>query len=208
MNSSNELQIDNYLRTLREQLTGMSVADREEIVREISVHIRESAEEPNSSIDDILARLGSPEDLAALYRKERLLERARKSFSPVLMLRATLHLAKRGIQGLVLFMLTLTGYVGGFAFVITGILKPIFPRQIGLWVGPGTFDFGFHIPTPFDPIHEVLGDWYMPVVFALGGLLLWGTTYAVRWCLRKWRFQPATAPKTGLGVHANVGLLN
>jgi len=86
-----ELRIDNYLSKFRERLPAMSVADREEIVREISVHIRESAQEPDSSVDEILHRLGPAESLASEYEHGLLIQHASRSISPLLILRATLE---------------------------------------------------------------------------------------------------------------------
>jgi CubicO group peptidase (beta-lactamase class C family) len=180
-----ELQIDNYLSKLRESLSDRSVADREEIVREISVHIRECAQQPNSSIDGILKRLGSAESLASQYGNDLLIRQASRSISPVLILRATIELAKRGIEGMVLFLGALLGYALGAGFVVTAILKPIFPHQTGLWIGPGVLDFGFHEQRPSDPVHEVLGWWYIPIALCLGCFFLWLTTYGIRWFLSR-----------------------
>jgi CubicO group peptidase (beta-lactamase class C family) len=182
-----ELQVDSYLRKLRECLPNMSVGDREEIVREISVHIRECAREPNSRIDGILRRLGSAEGLASQYGHDLLIRHASRSISPVLILRATLELAKRSIEGFVLFLGALIGYALGGGLVVTAALKPIFPRQVGLWIGPGIFNFGFHEPLLSHPVHEVLGWWYVPVALCLGCFFLWLTTHGIRWFLRRSR---------------------
>jgi hypothetical protein len=180
-----ELRIDNYLSRFRESLPEMPVADREEIVREISVHIRESAQEPDSSVDEILHRLGPAENLASEYGNDRLIQRASRSISPLLILRATLELAKRGVEGLAVFLGVMTGYALGGGLLLTAVLKPIFPRQTGLWIGPGAFNFGIHFPRYGDPVHEVLGWWYIPVAFWLGSFFVWLTTYGIRRFLRR-----------------------
>jgi hypothetical protein len=197
-------QIDDYLSRLRQCLPNMSVEDREEIVREISAHIRECAEEPHSSIENILKRLGSAESLASQYGHDLLMRRARRSFSPVAILRATLALAKRGIEGFVLFLGTVVGYAMGGALLLTAILKPIFPRNVGLWMGPGVFDFGLHVPRYSDPVHEVLGRWYIPVALVLGYFFIWLTTCGIRWYLRRSKrrgplFTRAVGTLPGLG---------
>jgi len=180
-----EMQIDDYLRKFRACLPAMSVADREEIVREISVHIRESAQEPNCSLDEILHRLGPAETLASEYGQDLLIRRASRSISPLLILRATLELAKRGVEGFAVFLGVITGYALGVGLVLTAILKPIFPHNTGLWIGPGVFNFGFHVPRFTDPVHEVLGWWYVPVAFWLGSLFVWLTTYGIRSFLKR-----------------------
>ena len=181
-----ELQIGAYLRTLRECLPNLSVAEREEILREISVHIRESAEEPGANVGDILARLGSPQALASQYGHDPVIQRASRSLSPLTILHATLHLARRGVEGFFLFLVAFVGYCMGAAFIITALLKSFFPRETGLWVGPHTFDFGFNTPASSNPLnHEVLGFWYVPIALALGGFSLWITTYGIRWFLQR-----------------------
>jgi hypothetical protein len=202
-----EPQIDDYLRRLRECLPQTSVADREEIVREISVHIRESAQEPNSSLDEILGRLGSAENLASQYGQDALIRHASHSFSPVLILRATVELAKRGIEGFALLLSALLGYAMGGGLVLTAILKPIFPRQTGLWVGPGVFDFGLHEPPPVYPAHEVLGWRYIPIALSFGWLFLWMTTMGVRWFLRRSKRRGSVFARIRKRVSANAGTL-
>jgi hypothetical protein len=187
MNPSTESKIDNYLRRLRECLPTMSVADREEIIREISVHIRESVEEPNRKIDSILNRLGSAEKLAAQYGQDLVVRHASRSRSPLLILRATFELAKRGTEGFFLFLVALAGYALGGGLTLTAIVKPILPRQTGLWIGPGVFDFGVHEPRYSGQVHEVLGWWYIPIALFFGCLFLWLTTYGMRSWLKRWK---------------------
>jgi len=200
MNASKEqwLEIDNYLDRLRKSLPHMPVADREEIVREISVHIRECAQEPNSSIDNILKRLGPPESLASQYGHDLLVKRASRGFSPVLILRVTLALAKRGAEGFALFFGTVVGYTMGGGLVLTALLKPIFPKNVGLWIGPGVFDFGFHVPSFSDPVHEVLGQWYIPIALVLGYFFIWLTTIGIRWYLRRSKQRGPLFTRSGL----------
>ena len=50
-----ELQIDNYLTALRLHLGPLTIAEREEIVREITAHIRDSAEVSGASVETVLA---------------------------------------------------------------------------------------------------------------------------------------------------------
>src|SRR5260370_705845 len=199
MNASKEqwLEIDNYLDRLRKSLPHMPVADREEIVREISVHIRECAQEPNSGIDHILKRLGPPESLASQYGHDFLVKRASRSFSPVLILRVTLALAKRGAEGFALFFGTVVGYTMGGSFVLTALLKPIFPKNVGLWISPRVLDFGFHCPRFSDP-HEVLGQWYIPIALVLGYFFIWLTTIGIRRYLRRSKQRGPLFTRSGL----------
>lgn len=178
----------------------MSVADREEIVREISVHIRESAQEADGSVDEILRRLGPAETLASQYEQDRLIQRASWSISPWLILQATLELAKRGMEGFAVLLAVITGYALGGGLVFTAILKPIFPRNTGLWIGPGVFNFGFHLPSVADPVHEVLGWWYIPAAFWVGSFFLWLTTYGIRKFLRRSKQRAPVFARSQMGM--------
>ena len=86
-----ELQVTDYLARLRTSLTGMSVAEREDIVEEIRMHIRERSSDPQTSIEAVLTGLGPADELAQQYRTGLLVQRARTSISPVLILRAALR---------------------------------------------------------------------------------------------------------------------
>ncbi|MGC2613029.1 MAG: hypothetical protein WA354_03285 [Terracidiphilus sp.] len=76
-------QIDTYLASLRTHLGPMTLSERDEIIREISAHIRDSAEESGVSLETVLARLGPAEQLAAQYRDGVLISNASRSISPV-----------------------------------------------------------------------------------------------------------------------------
>ncbi len=69
MNATAETAIYNYLRTLRENLSDIPDSEREDIVREINAHVRDRAEENNNSVEQVLRRLGSAEELASEYRR-------------------------------------------------------------------------------------------------------------------------------------------
>ncbi len=122
-----------------------------------------------------------------------LIRKAEQSISRLLILRASLLLAKRGFHGLSLFFVGLLGYALGAGLFVTAVLKPFFPAQTGLWIGPGIFDFGFHEPGRYgDPVHEILGWAYIPVALLLGSFFVWLTTVILRKWLRRSR-PPATA---------------
>jgi uncharacterized membrane protein len=173
-----------YLADLRSQLAPIAPAEREEILREITAHIRDSAE-MGTPIDTVLARLGTPAELAAEYRDSQLIRAASSSFSPVLLLRATLRLATKGATGILVFFAAVFGYAFGVGLFITGILKALFPAYTGLWVvgrhlaALGTLG---HLPQP--PMHEILGNLYMPLAFFIGATVTVLTTVAIRNFLR------------------------
>ncbi len=173
-----------YLADLRTQLAPLPLADREDILREISAHIRDSFE-TGTPIDTVLARLGTPAQLASEYRDGQLLRAASRSVSPIVLLRATLRVATKGLTGILVFFAAVFGYAFGVGLFITVILKAIFPAYTGVWlrnghlVNAGTQGFIPQLPT-----HEILGWWYMPFAFFIGAGVTAITTYAIRTFLR------------------------
>ena len=90
--------IEDYAGRLRKSLVGFSVSEREEIVEEIRTHVHDRVAS-GLSVDDTLARLGTPEDLAKNYRSGALVRRAKSSFSPWTILKATFRWGMTGVQG-------------------------------------------------------------------------------------------------------------
>ena len=180
-----EVQIESYLTTLRLHLGPVTLAEREEIVREIEAHVRDSAEESGATAETILARLGPAEELAAQYRDGLLISKASRSFSPLVLLRATLRLATKGLSGILVFFCGIFGYSFGGGLVLTALIKPILPANTGWWYNDGHLvSAGVLFPPPAPPAHEVLGMWYIPLALTSGSLLLLLTTFLIRTSLR------------------------
>ncbi len=97
--TTTDMQMNDYLARLRAALTGMTLAEREDIVEEIRMHIRERSSDPQTSMEEILAGLGPADELAQQYRTGLLVQKARHSISPVVILRATLRWATTGVEG-------------------------------------------------------------------------------------------------------------
>jgi uncharacterized membrane protein len=191
--TTTDKQMNDYLARLRTALTGMTLAEREDIVEEIRMHIRERSSDPQTSIEAILAGLGPADELAQQYRTGLLVQKARQSISPLVILRATLRWATTGVEGFLVFIIAVWGYGMGGAFVLLALLKPFFPKHTGLWVGPGEFNFSFRMgatmTNPASPVHEVLGWWLIPVCLVLGSLSLAATTKLIQFLLRRFRWK-------------------
>jgi uncharacterized membrane protein len=196
-----EQRINDYLSSLRDNLSPITLGEREEILREISAHIRDSAAEPGANVATVLARLGPPAALAAQYRDERLITRASRSISPVLLLRATLRLASKGVFGALVFFCGLFGYAMGGGIILTGIVKGILPANTGTWVSDGRIiSSGVLFPPPPPPAHEILGWLYIPLALTAGSLLLLLTTFSIRAFLgisRRWQSGLGGSPRQG-----------
>ncbi|MDQ2840204.1 MAG: hypothetical protein M3Y72_04025 [Acidobacteriota bacterium] len=193
-----EEKIGNYLTALRRSLGRVAAADCDEIVSEIGVHLRDSIELPGSDIEPAILRLGPPEELAKQYSDSLLIEGTAHTISPWLIMRAVWRLAKTGALGFFLFLLASVGYGAGAAMVVSALLKLILPEQVGLWIGPGVFNFGFHgtgasggeigffLPASA-PAREVLGWWYIPAALGIGSFCISGTTRLLRRLIKKAR---------------------
>jgi len=91
--------VDIYLLDLRTALSGMTLAEREEIVDEIRAHIEERAIQSGMTVEEILRRLGPAAELARDYNNGALLLRASRSRSPWFILRHDIFLGQNRDAG-------------------------------------------------------------------------------------------------------------
>jgi hypothetical protein len=176
-------RISDYLKGLDSALAGLPAEQKEDILREIRAHIMDSlsgSADRQSALDRVLHLLGSPRQLAERYRTEALLVRASRSFSPWVLFQTSWRWAKIGLKGMGAFFIALMGYGATLAWMITVVLKPFKP-SVGLWVGGDTIQFG-SAPEMVGK-HELLGNYYIPVVMALAFATAIGTTQALRWLM-------------------------
>lgn len=180
-----EQQIESYLNSLRIALGSVAPGQRDEIVREIAAHIRDSSEQPGTSIETVLMRLGPADKLAREYRDNLLIRRASRSFSPVLLLQAALRLATRGVSGVFVFFIAVFGYLNGAGSLVIAVSKCLVPGHTGVWIENGNLvSAGAFIYSPPPGAHEVLGYWIIPLGLTLGSLLLIATTWIIRAAFR------------------------
>jgi hypothetical protein len=179
-------RIDAYLARLRSALGSIPPEEADDILREIHGHIVERAEAARGtgadSIERILDEMGRPEDIGSLYRTEALVARAQATFSPFLIVRATVRWATTTALGFIALVLGIIGYGLGLALIGCAALKPFFPNYIGLWVN----QYGAQLATPHFPSQgpDLLGWWVVPIYLVLGVIAVAGTTLSLRWMLR------------------------
>jgi hypothetical protein len=185
-------QIERYLLRLRAALGRMSDTEKAEILSDIRNHIEERvAAAPAgeaANVAETIAALGTPETLAASYRRERLMASATASGEPGLLLHATYQWALTGLRGFLAFMVLLTGYSIGIGFVMCALLKPFLPAHVGLWLDPPAFSLGF-MSSLDHPGRELLGWWIIPIGWTVGPLSLIWTTRLVQWLIGRRRPQ-------------------
>jgi len=183
--------VDAYLAALRRQLRDLLDEDVKDIVEEIRMHILDKTAEDCSqgAVAAALAALGNPEELAARYRTEELLQRAKLSRTPAYMLHSLLHWALLSVLGLLVFSISVLGYVLGGGLFILGVLKVFNYQHTGLW---GVFtehewSLGFQSGGEHGG-HELLGVWLLPLGLLGGPVLFFLTLRFGMWSVRKfWR---------------------
>jgi hypothetical protein len=192
-------RVELYLARLESALGGVAPPERSEIVREIRAHILDSvsgATDPQGATDRVLRLLGTPEDLANRYAAESLFTRARYSFSPWLLMHTSWRWAKLGFRGMAAFFLALFGYTTALALTVSIFLKPFVPG-VGLWLGREGLNVG--VPSHRELNHELLGQWFVPVIAVCAFAAAVGTTHALRWLIRRRSASPAyEMPRSGM----------
>jgi uncharacterized membrane protein len=113
-------QLETYLGNVRGYLRSCTASEEEEVVREISLRVEALASKPDMTIESAIRQVGQPSTVAPQYRNAILIAKAGKSWSPTVLLQASL---KNGVLGVLAFIVGLAGYwIGGFALVF-GVLS-------------------------------------------------------------------------------------
>lgn len=112
-------RIDSYTSELSLHLRAVDVSRRQAIATEFASRIAAEAAEPGRSVEDVLAALGPAEKLAARYCRAMELQRAQRSYSPVVLLNAAL---KAGLAGVLSFIVGMLGYWAAGAMLLFGLM--------------------------------------------------------------------------------------
>jgi uncharacterized membrane protein len=179
--------IESYFAALETQLSDLQESKRQEVVRELRAHIFDRLEQITVPTDEdcrtVLQAMGSPQEIGRQYRIELLLNRSAWKISPWRMLRTLSRWTLTGIQGYIVFILALLGYTTGACFYVTALLKPFFPRNVGMFVSEQGVNLA-RFPGPPQGV-EMLGAYYVPFAVVLGFLFTLGTTLAIRFVVRR-----------------------
>jgi hypothetical protein len=201
-----DARVEDYLEHLRRALAGLSGEAASDILEELRGHILEKAalngengEVTPAAVGNVLAELGSPEDLASQYLADDLLERAAHGWSPLLLLRGLLRWASLSAAGVFVFIGCVVGYFFGGSVILCALLKPLHPRTAGLWrlAGEGaSYSFSLRLGFGSIPVGgtELLGWWIVPLGLLIGGGLCFLTTMVALWCARQYRRSSSLSP--------------
>jgi uncharacterized membrane protein len=196
MPGDTQQRIEGYLSRLRQRLRGMNDEDAREIVEELRSHITDKAAVSGvvtaAGVEEALAGLGSPEELASQYMTDDLLARAEVSRSPVRILESLFRWASLSVAGFLVLLAAIMGYFFGVVFILVAALKPFHSQTAGLWVfpnGAGDYEISVRLGFGSAPVsgREVLGWWIVPLGLGVGCALVMLTTRFAIWCARQYR---------------------
>jgi hypothetical protein len=176
--------LEEYLEKLRKILKPLSPDEREEIVLEIKGHILDSLslikEEKDEvgNLKTVLEKLGDPEVYAPGFVTDYILEKGMKGKSLSLIFKGLLRWGFSTITGFVSVIFFFALYLLSFSLVIIGILKPFFPKDIGLFVKGESFEGLGYIKnvSSVPQIKELLGYAFVPMAIISGILIFFVTT--------------------------------
>lgn len=189
LSDSGESRVRGYLFVFERSLRTFLPRDiSSDAVREVQSHIREAVAQSDGSpnerdaLERILDQLGPPLRVAQAYSLELVLDEAAATGRIVAVVRSLLRVAATGVLSFFAALGLFTGYGVGAAFVFIAALKPIFPRNVGLWMRDGMpQSFGAEFPAA-PGLQLAGGYWVIPVSLVAGGVLLFVThRLARRW---------------------------
>jgi len=189
-----ESRVNGYLFVLQRSLKTFLPTDSvRDAVREIESHLREriaaadGAPNEREAVERILAELGPPLRVAQAYSAERTIDEAVTTGRFVPMVRAVWQLALSTLVGFFTAVLLCIGYVTGLAFFAIAVLKPIFPRNVGIQFVNG-IPIGLGAHFPLEPGVDLRGGyWVIPVALVISLGILVGTHRGARKYLAWWR---------------------
>jgi uncharacterized membrane protein len=178
--------VENYFVRLDSRLGGLPRARRQDFLLELRAHVMDKLSQvavvTEADCKSVLDAMGTPDEIARQYRMEFLLKHSSWNLSPVTVLRTLLRWTLAGVQGYLVFLVAMIGYVFAACFYITALLKPFFPHNIGMYVN----DSGINLANfPVQHGHDVMGNYYIPFAVFTGYLFTFGTTLLIRILVRR-----------------------
>lgn len=176
--------IDAYLARVGGYLSALPAGERDEIIAELSSHLRESLAANPDGLAATFKGLGSPEDFARGYLDDDALRAALAGGTPTDMLMGVLRQAPHSLGAFTGFAVVSVFYLFAFSFFGLIVLELINPEQTGLWIGGDMNPFFLGMISgsgPSDDLRDVAGLWFIPLSLALASLsTIIGMTMA-RW---------------------------
>jgi hypothetical protein len=200
LSETGQSRVNGYLFVLERSLLAVLPRDvARDAVREIDSHLRDriaataATPDERSALEKVLSELGPPHRVAQAYSVERTVDEAVVTGKLFAIVRAVWHVAMSGISGFFAALGVFIGYALGATFLILGIMKPVFPDNIGFWVNDDGPLYGFELSWRMGVgpgvrhEHLVGGYWVVPICLVVGFALLFFTHRGARTFLGWWR---------------------
>lgn len=157
---------DSYFRRIRRTISVLAKSDKEDVLMEFNSHIYEGLQNAteNGEVEKLLKitqGLGDPEEVLRPLVAEKKLQQATRTFNPMHIFQAIFLNIKSGIVYSIFAIL----YICLFGFGILMVFKILHPEDTGLFLKDGEFIALGRLSTTDENITEVLGNWFIPVMF-------------------------------------------
>lgn len=192
LSQTGQTRVQGYLYVLERSLKGALPPDVvADAIREVGGHLAERIAETEAVPDErqalerVLAEVGPPLQVARAYSTELILDQAIVTGHLVPTLRGLVHIATTTIAGFFGVIGLLTGYGVGLGLILTGVLKPIFPANTGLFLVNGV-PHGLGIQFPVQPGVQIVGGYWLIPIVILAGLFVFVVTHRLARRLLSW----------------------
>jgi uncharacterized membrane protein len=178
--------VETYFDQLNTQLSDLPEPRRQDLLRELRAHVLDRLEQVATPTQEdcrnVLKALGTPDEIARQYRMEMILRGSSWTLSPIKVLRTAARWTVAGVQGYLVFVVALTGYLLAASFYICALLRPFFPQNVGFYIN----EYGFNMAQfPVQHGHEVLPNYFIAITVLAGYLLTLGTTLLIRFLISR-----------------------
>lgn len=194
LTETGEARVRGYLFVLGQSLKSfLPRAVVLDALQELESHLRERIDETQpepderTALEQVLSELGKPQRVAQAYSSEITIEEAITTGRLAPTARAFWNLATTSLLGFFPALALLIGYLLGAGFLLTALLKPVFPSNTGFLVVDGV-PKGFGVFGGLPPGAEMWGGyWIIPIMIALGLAVLIITQRSATGFLVWWR---------------------
>lgn len=178
-NPASQRVYNSYIERCKRMVKILSIQDQEECLMEVNSYIYEYLndhhEDEMTGLLNILDRLGDPEITLKEVVASKKIDQAIKTYNIKYLLQALFLNLRNGAAYILLAFMT----VLLVTFPVLIIMKLVLPSKTGIWVGPHTFFLGIVDNKP-EGIHEVAGNYFIPIVIILSVLLYFLIIYILK----------------------------
>ena len=182
-NEKAEKLLNDYIKRLKWSLSKLPSEDSKEIIQEVQGHLQDRLQESETleDFEKVFNEFGPPDEYARSFLENYEVSVALASASPWQILIQNFRMIGDSIgRAIPVFGIALL-YLLSISIILMGILKPLFPNNIGLWASTNPFHFAFGMNLSQDPANEILGYWIIPISIAFGsGLFIFTSTLSRR----------------------------